>query len=406
MENPFFDYCISDAEKVEADVDYRSRLKRICGLIEDEGLDALVATRLMSICYISGTFVPYRAAALVTVEGEVFLFPSLIESERIRAESWIEEVHPWAPMPGMNWCELVANKLIELKLDGAKIGVESEMTPRLIEGVLTSAEFLMLKEKLPDAKLVEASKVMNEAVVVKDEVEVARMRKAAEITDRGMRAALDVLINGIEKGISEAAVLGAAEKVMREEGSMWNWPITGGNEISSGYRGGYSRCGCTPPSNKIIRKGELVMIDLHSTYAMYYSDLSFNVVVGKASKEQKEMMEIFTDVAYTLLDSVEAGVRIGDVANAVMRKIERTPYFAHVPPVFGHGIGIVGHEWYPPIAPFPPWTDYVLKENMVEELYFQLNKPGVGGLRLEVPVLVKKHGCEKLTKTTVEPEVI
>jgi Xaa-Pro aminopeptidase len=280
--------------------------------------------------------------------------------------------------------------------------VESEITPRLIEGVISDAEFKMLKDKLPDTTFVESSQVMNEAVVVKDAAEIERIRKAAEIADKGMQAALDALA----VGVTETAVLGAAEKAMREFGSMWNWPITGGDEIASGYRGGYSRCGCTPPSNKVIREGEIVMIDLHCTYDLYYSDLSFNVVMGRASDEQRRMMEIFVDLAYTLLDSICAGVKIGDVVQKVMEKLNKTEFAHHTPPVFGHGLGIVGHEWYPPLAPFEPWSSYELKENMVEELYLQLNKPGIGGFRLEVPVLIKKDGCEKLTRMPIEPEEI
>ncbi|MEM1512842.1 MAG: hypothetical protein QXN15_09835 [Candidatus Jordarchaeales archaeon] len=93
-----------------------------------------------------------------------------------------------------------------------------------------------------------------------------------------------------------------------------------------------------------------------------------------------------------------------------MEKLNKTEYAPHTPPVFGHGIGIVGHEWYPPITIFEPWTSYEFREGMVEELYLQINKPGVGGLRLEIPVLVTKipvlvtkRGCEKPTKTPIEP---
>ena len=157
------------------------------------------------------------------------------------------------------------------------------------------------------------------------------------------------------------------------------------------------------PSNKTIKEGEIVMIDLHATYDLYYSDLSFNVVMGKANQEQRKMIETFVELSYTLLDNVAPGVRIGEVAQKVMDKLSKTEYAPHTPLVFGHGIGIVGHEWYPPIAPFEPWTKYELKGGMVEELYLQINKPGVGGLRLEVPVLITGRGCEKLTKTPIEP---
>ncbi|MHA1631237.1 MAG: M24 family metallopeptidase [Candidatus Freyarchaeota archaeon] len=108
----------------------------------------------------------------------------------------------------------------------------------------------MLQEKLPDAKFVNASRVMNEAVVVKEPAEIERIRKAADIVDAGIKASLKAL----KVGVTETAVVGAGEKAMRELGSMWNWPITGGDEISSGYRGGYSRCGCTPPQTRQLKK--------------------------------------------------------------------------------------------------------------------------------------------------------
>ncbi|MEM1512839.1 MAG: hypothetical protein QXN15_09820 [Candidatus Jordarchaeales archaeon] len=77
------------------------------------------------------------------------------------------------------------------------------MTPRLIEGVINQAEYTMLKEKLPDATFVNASKVMNEAVVIKEPAEIERMRKAASIADEGIKAALRAL----RVGVTEAASL-------------------------------------------------------------------------------------------------------------------------------------------------------------------------------------------------------
>nr|HDO80879.1 hypothetical protein [Candidatus Bathyarchaeota archaeon] len=117
--------------------DFEGRLRRIRSLMEEEDVDVLVATRLMSVCYVSGAFIPYRAAAMIPREGDVELYPSLIESERIREESWIKNINPWAPIPGLNWTEQVAERIKALGLEKARIGVESEITPRLIEGVIT-----------------------------------------------------------------------------------------------------------------------------------------------------------------------------------------------------------------------------------------------------------------------------
>jgi Xaa-Pro aminopeptidase len=43
---------------------------------------------------------------------------------------------------------------------------------------------------------------------------------------------------------------------------------------------------------------------------------------------------------------------------------------------------------------------------MIEIAAIVLNKPGVGGMRLEVPVLITRDGNEPLNKTPIEPTVI
>jgi Xaa-Pro dipeptidase len=379
--------------------DFEKRIERIRANMEKKGIDILVGTRLSSVCYVSGTFIPYRAAVYVPLEGKVAVYPSVIEASRVKTETWIKDVYEWGPIKGITWMEQIANRVKENKLQNATIGIEMSLSPRLVEGLITHAEYQTLTQCLPEAEIVDGSDVINEVAVIKEPEEIKLLRKAAQIADAGQKAALEVL----DVGVTETAIVGAGEKKMRELGSMWNWPVTGGDEIYSGERGALSKCACTPPSNKKVRKGEVVCIDLHCTYELYYSDLAYNVVMGKPTPKQQKLIDTYNEIVHFMLDNIQPGMKIGEIANEISKKLFQTEYLPHVPPVFGHGLGIVGHEWYPPISSFEPWASMEFKENMVEELFIQLNHPGVGGLRLEIPILITKKGAEKLTKTPVEP---
>jgi Xaa-Pro aminopeptidase len=98
------------------------------------------------------------------------------------------------------------------------------------------------------------------------------------------------------------------------------------------------------------------------------------------------------------------------VAQKVEAFLDKTGYRQYALPGYGHGIGIIGNEWYPVIinstVPCESNAALVLQPNMIEIAAIVLNKPGVGGMRLEVPVLITRDGNEPLNKTPIEPTVV
>ena len=65
---------------------------------------------------------------------------------------------------------------------------------------------------------------------------------------------------------------------------------------------------------------------------------------------------------------------------------------------FGHGLGLEAR--IPPTI--SPENDYVLQDNMAMVAVVQLTDPAVGGLRLEMPLIITDRGAEKLCKTPIE----
>jgi Xaa-Pro aminopeptidase len=132
--------------------------------------------------------------------------------------------------------------------------------------------------------------------------------------------------------------------------------------------------------------------------------------MGQPSPEQRELSNAFVAACNLLLESLKPGTTYGRVAAKVDSFLDDIGYRQFALPGYGHGIGILGNEWYPVVVdsevPYESKGNLVLEPNMIEVAAVLLNKPGVGGMRMETPVLLTEGGNEPLNKVPVEPAII
>ena len=387
---------------MDVHIDYPKRIRKIQEAMASRGIDLLLATRGKSVTYIGGAFIPWRSVALVSRDGHVGLNTLLMDAHRVQDDSWLETVHGCAPLPGMELWEVTVGQVRGLGLDKAVIGVELGHSPRMIAGFLFATEHDLLKESLPGATLVNAVDLMDAVTYVKDPEEIKLLQQAAAIAD----AAQERVKASLCVGMSEMEIAGIGELEMRRLGSEFHWPVTGSSEIASGHRTWYNLGGCTPPTEKLLQRGENLLVDMHPTYHRYYSDLSHNYIIGKPSVEQQKLAEAYVRAADKLITSLRAGSKVGEVYQAVQEELSASGYAPYTLPAFGHGIGVIGHEWYPAILDNDTFRDVVLEEDVVEIAALVINVPKVGGMRLEVPVRVTPSGGEPLTNTPLEMTVL
>lgn len=385
-------------------IDYHARMERIRKAMAEEGVDILLATREQSVCYIGGAFVPWRSYALVASDGRIELNTLLMDAERVKAESWLGErvVGSGPVMPGFSLMEQAITRIESWGYADKTVGLELGHSPRLAAGFLFATEYEMLLKGLPKARFVNALNVIDSVSAIKEPGEIALMKRAAAICD----AAQEAVKEELRPGLTELEIAGIGELVMRQLGSEFHWPITGSNEIASGERTAYSQCGCTPPTDRILQPGDNLLVDLHSTYGHYYADLSHNYIVGAPNREQEQLAKVYEETAHLLIKKLVPGARIGDIWQEMMEHLNSNGYAQYALAAFGHGIGIVGHEWYPAITSGEEFAHVALEPNLTEVAALVINKPGVGGMRLECPVLITQGGNEVLTKTPIETTII
>ena len=386
--------------------DHKARLKKIQAKMDEQDIDVLIATRLSTVGYVFGAFVPWRGVAVIGREGEPQLYVLGLDSERVKDDSFFKNVTGVAPLPGMTMWDQILSYLRAKGLEKGRIGVELGHSPIRIETFLLASEYELLREAFPQATFKNATDFLNEIFIIKDEAEIESFRRAAEICDLG----LGVVLKQMRVGMTETEVAGIAEYAMRKAGSELNWTFTGGQEIGSGARTAYFWGGCTPPTRKRIERGDNVLLDVHAMYNLYLGDLARNAIMGEPTPEQRELAKAFVASCNLLLESMKPGVTYGEVADKMDAFMDRTGYRQYALPGYGHGIGILGNEYYPVVinssVPYESKGDLVLQPNMVEVAALVLNKPGVGGMRMEMTVLITKNGNEPLNKVPFEPAII
>lgn len=204
------------------------------------------------------------------------------------------------------------------------------------------------------------------------------------MADVGMEAIREHL----GEGMREYEVAAEATYAM-----MWNGAegIAFTTIVASGPRSAYPHASVT---DRRIRKGDFVTIDMGATYKEYRSDITRTFIVGEPTEEQAKIYEAVLRANQTVLPEIKDGAsgrEVDGVARAVIEEAGYGEYFVHS---LGHGVGLEVHE---PPSLSKTSEDTLETGNVVTDepgIYI----PGFGGVRIEDTVLVTGSGPVRLTR--------
>jgi len=397
----------------EIKINWEGHVKKYQEAMEELNLDFCMLTRVKSMTYLAGCFVPWKSYIFLPKAGagEPILYTVLLDVERVKYEGQLQ-TEGWGPLKGFyieKKIQKAARKsgLYNPKSVPPRIGVELGLDICVTGQLLSHTEAQLLKQIFPGCELVDFNAKTERIQLIKESEEIALLRKASEITDIGqavVKKSLEERPPG--KIFTENEISGIGTLAMREGGSNYEWTFTGSNEIGSGYRASWTFNGCTPATNKEVDEGESLLVDLHSEFGCYLGDLSHNYVLGKCSPELKSFNDVYEQLCYTLIDNMYPGNTFDNCYQEVRKVAEKAGYENNLFFGLGHGIGCIGNESWPLVVPGKDWGSMIFEENMVEIAAVVFNRPGLGGLRLESPTLVTNKGAEVLPKTPFEVDYI
>lgn len=220
--------------------------------------------------------------------------------------------------------------------------------------------------------------------MIKDESEIAAMKKSVAILKRGFSH----LRKKLKVGMTEREAVWELEMFCRKAGaSSFSFdPI-----IAFGKNGS---CPHYHPGNVKLKKNDMVLIDAGVMWNEYASDRTRCFSVGKTSAKYAEILEVCRRAHDAAVEVCAAGVNVATLNRAANEVLKKAGYFEKYVHSLGHGIGLEIHE--PPFLGADKIQSLVLRENMVMTIEPGIYIEGFGGVRYENMIVVKKNGCEIL----------
>lgn len=234
---------------------------------------------------------------------------------------------------------------------------------------------------------VSATAAVEELRRVKTPAEVALLRKASSLADRGYQHFADV----IELGMTEYELVAEVEAFLKSNGAEDNFMLiaSGGTEVT----------GMKPPTDRKFQTGDSVTTELTPQVNGYWAQICRTLVMGDPSPEQQKAFAIFSEAQQTAQDFLKPGVNISDVARVQNDVFRKAGYGQYTGPQYtrvrGHGLGLHLDE-----NPYVlEEVAYVVKEGMVLIAHPNTYLPLSGYMVFGDTLLVTAGGCESFSGT-------
>ncbi|HXY51973.1 MAG TPA: Xaa-Pro peptidase family protein [Terriglobales bacterium] len=351
-----------------------SRLQRLQHALAQHRLDALLVSHppnLRYLCGFSGS-----SGVLAVTEDKAVLFTDGRYTAQAR-----QEVSDHAGIvitrnaPFIAVAAWVSGKSAGLGRGPVRIGIEGEH--------LSVASARKLKDALPGRfRLRPKPPLIEQARMIKDGQEIARIRAAAELG----ASLFPVALGAIRPGVCEAEVAATMEFEARRGGAEG---MSFETIVAAGARSAlpHGRASQAP-----IPADGFVVCDFGVILSSYCSDRTRTVYVGSPGKKARQAYAAVLAAQEAAVAAVRPGVKAGEVdraARTILEKSGLSRYFTHST---GHGVGLEIHE-APRIAKA---QEEVLQPGMVITIEPGVYIPEQWGLRIEDMVVVTQQGCEVL----------
>lgn len=361
--------------------------------LANSGFDAFLFFKAEAVRYVTDFYVkgfrpflePEYVALVVKGKSPIVGYISGSDDLRIRFKSDIVDARR---LPHVSkWHETIEKMLTDYGLANARVA--TDVMPHMVFQGLTRA--------LPALEIGDVSPMWLQLTAVKHPLEIELIRNSLRVADLGALAAIEA----IKPGVTEHSVSAAAVTAMRKAGSEFEPFIP---LIASGPNASMFERIAT---EKVIREGEMVILDIGAVVKGYTADLGRTVLCGG---EPSDTQRAIYRATYEALQEAKKVIRPGVTGKAIDARAREV--------IADHGwgdyvyTGNTGHQLGYGLHGEPlvdRRVDFVVEENMVmclEPRVVLPDQPHVGGAHLEDVVVVTADGHAQLNTTPYDQRLL
>jgi Xaa-Pro dipeptidase len=306
-----------------------------------------------------------------TVGYGAFFRQALEGIELTETEQLLYRVTVEAPSAA-NSAEAIAVALERMGLVGKRVGFDEESQ---------SQGFTDRLQEHAKAEYVPVSSSVRWVRMVKSDEEVRRLRKSANVVERGLTAIEGV----IRPGITEYEIAREFERSVVSQGARPAFTLV--------RVGRNSASGMVSPGNTKLERGDTVWFDLGVTYQGYWADIARVFSLGEPSQRMRDYNQAMLAGEDAAFQAAKQGMLTRDLFALTVQAVKDAGVPNYRRHHVGHGIGLEVYD--PPVV--TPDCDTQLENGMVlciETPYYEF---GFGAAHIEDPLVIREGGNEFLT---------
>lgn len=307
--------------------EFDARRDRLLIEMAEQKLDALLLFAQESMYWLTGydTFgFCFFQCLVVKADGSMVLMTRSADLRQARQTSILENIVVWLDRDKANPAADLRNLLNDLDLLGSRIGVEYDTHG------LTAFNGRRLDEQLQTfGKIADASGIIPRLRRFKSPAEIAKVEKAAALTDEAFDAALALTAQGADEG----KILAAMHAAVFEGGG--DYPA---NEFIIGSGPDALLCRYKSGRRK-LNKNDQLTLEWSGVFNHYHAPMMRTVLTGKASRRHQELFEATRDALVAVEKAMTPGSTFGDVFDAHARTLETHGLTRHRLNACGYSVG-------------------------------------------------------------------
>lgn len=376
------------------------RVEKLLNYMDEKQLDACIISSPENTFYYSN-FNPiigsHPVYVIITKEKKHLLLVHCIRNAHAQKESSLSKENillygKWGNNTPLALDPIEALKII-LNKENLNIGLETKFA---------SLNFVnQLKEKINFNSTYDISEFISHQRLIKDEYEISCLKKAAILTDIGVKTAIEYL----KKGFSEAEACTEGQYQMRKywHSNFSDCEVSGfgtseGGQIDSfvvwSMANSRISYGCDCPIHYIPKEGDLVLPMSWARINGYSAENERTVIINKGNPLQEKAFKAVLEARNNIFNILKPGTTFEELYFAAKASFLKHGFEKILPGRVGHGLGLSTHE-FPSLAPGN-------KMKLVPGMVFTI-EPGLmdiewGGVRHSDTVLITEKGFEFLTK--------
>lgn len=351
---------------------HKRRVNKVLNILSSP-FEAFAITNLKNIRYLTG-FTGSFGIALLTLD-KIFLLTDFRYAEQAKRETKAEII-----IFKNSWFDTLKNIIYEKKIK--KLYFEPSC----------SYETFKKLSEIKKIHLLPKSYIVENIRAIKEKEEIELIKKAVKIAEKAFFKVKPY----IKKGQKEKTLALMLEYEMKKQGTeILPFPVivaSGANSSMPHWRN----------SNKLLKKGDFVIIDWGAEHKGYFSDMTRTFVIGTATDKQINIYETVNMARQAAINNIKTGIKAEKIDAIARNLIKKSGYGEKFGHATGHGVGMDIHEL--------PKINNKSKDIILPGMVFTI-EPGIyiegfGGVRIEDMVYVKENAIEVLTNIPRELEIL